>query len=93
MMEDKGGTMTTAITNPKKITLEDLEEKLESFIHVFSDDLCRTIIEYMIDSEGPFAITRYKKFDHHGFIRQPEIFLINFGKLIEEENQKLKLKP
>ena len=62
MMEDKEGTMTTAITNPKKITLEDLEEKLESFIQVFNDDLCRTIIEYMIDSEGPFAITRYKKF-------------------------------
>ncbi len=28
----------------------------------FNDDLCRTIIEYMLDSEGPFAITRYKKF-------------------------------
>ena len=49
MMEDKGGTMTTATNNPKKITLEDLEEKLESFIHVFNDDLCKSIIEYMID--------------------------------------------
>ena len=54
--------MTTAANNPKIITLEDLEEKLESFIYEFNDDLCRTIIEYMLDSEGPFAITRYKKF-------------------------------
>ena len=38
MMEDKGGTMTTAANNPRKITLEDLEEKLESFIHVFNAD-------------------------------------------------------
>lgn len=52
--------MTTAANNPKIITLEDLEEKLESYIYEFNDDLCRTIIEYMIDSEGPFAITRYK---------------------------------
>ena len=66
MMEDKGGTMTTATSNPRKITLEDLEEKLESFIHVFNDDLCRTIIEYMIDSEGPFAITRTKSLAHLG---------------------------
>ena len=42
--------MTTAANNPKIITLEDLEEKLESFIYEFNDDLCRTIIEYMIDS-------------------------------------------
>ena len=27
MMEDKGATMTTAANNPRKITLEDLEEK------------------------------------------------------------------
>ena len=78
MMEDKGGTMTTAITNPKKITLEDLEEKLESFIHVFSDDLCRTIIEYMIE-KGHLQLLDIRSLDHHGFIRQPEIFLINFG--------------
>ena len=32
MMEDKGGTMTTAITNPKKITLEDLEEKFAASV-------------------------------------------------------------
>ena len=42
--------MTTAANNPKIITLEDLEEKLESFIYEFNDDLCQTIIEYMIDS-------------------------------------------
>ena len=58
MIENKSGTMTTAANNPKIITLEDLEEKLESFIYEFNDDLCRTIIEYMIDSEGPFAITK-----------------------------------
>ena len=86
MMEDKGGTMTTAITNPKKITLEDLEEKLESFIHVFSDDLCRTIIEYMIDSEGPFAITRYKKFGSPWFYQATrDISDKLWRKLIEEE--------
>lgn len=85
MMEDKGGTMTTAITNPKKITLEDLEEKLESFIHVFNDDLCRTIIEYMIDSEGPFAITRYKKFGSPWFYQATrDISDKLWRKLIEE---------
>ena len=85
MMEDKGGTMTTAITNPKKITLEDLEENLESFIHVFNDDLCRTIIEYMIDSEGPFAITRYKKFGSPWFYQATrDISDKLWRKLIEE---------
>lgn len=85
MMEDKGGTMTTAITNPKKITLEDLEEKLESFIQVFNDDLCRTIIEYMIDSEGPFAITRYKKFGSPWFYQATrDISDKLWRKLIEE---------
>lgn len=39
MMEDKGGTMTTATSNPKKITLEDLEEKLESFILTYAEPL------------------------------------------------------
>lgn len=85
MMEDKGGTMTTAITNPKKITLEDLEEKLESFIQVFNDDLCRTIIGYMIDSEGPFAITRYKKFGSPWFYQATrDISDKLWRKLIEE---------
>lgn len=79
MMEDKGGTMTTATSNPKKITLEDLEEKLESFIHVFNDDLCKTIIEYMIDSEGPLPLLDTKSLAHLGFTKQQEIFLINFG--------------
>ena len=77
--------MTTAITNPKKITLEDLEEKLESFIQVFNDDLCRTIIEYMIDSEGPFAITRYKKFGSPWFYQATrDISDKLWRKLIEE---------
>ncbi len=85
MMEDKGGTMTTATNNPKKITLEDLEEKLESFIHVFNDDLCRTIIEYMIDSEGPFAITRYEKFGSPWFYQATrDISDKLWRKLIEE---------
>ena len=85
MMEDKEGTMTTAITNPKKITLEDLEEKLESFIYEFNDDLCRTIIEYMLDSEGPFAITRYKKFGSPWFYQATrDISDKLWRKLIEE---------
>ena len=65
MMEDKGGTMTTAITNPKKITLEDLEEKLESFIHV--------------TQKGHLQLLDIRNLDHRGFIRQPEIYLINSG--------------
>lgn len=85
MMEDKGGTMTTAANNPIKITLEDLEEKLESFIHVFNDDLCRTIIEYMIDSEGPFAITRHEKFGSPWFYQATrDISDKLWRKLIEE---------
>ena len=85
MVEDKGGTMTTATSNPKKITLEDLEEKLESFIHVFNDDLCKTIIEYMIDSEGPFAITRYEKFGSPWFYQATrDISDKLWRKLIEE---------
>ena len=77
--------MTTAANNPKIITLEDLEEKLESFIYEFNDDLCRTIIEYMIDSEGPFAITRYKKFGSPWFYQATrDISDKLWRKLIEE---------
>ena len=77
--------MTTAANNPKIITLEDLEEKLESFIYKFNDDLCRTIIEYMLDSEGPFAITRYKKFGSPWFYQATrDISDKLWRKLIEE---------
>ena len=77
--------MTTAANNPKIITLEDLEEKLESYIYEFNDDLCRTIIEYMIDSEGPFAITRYKKFGSPWFYQATrDISDKLWRKLIEE---------
>lgn len=70
--------MTTAANNPKIITLEDLEEKLESFIYKFNDDLCRTIIEYMLQKDH-LQLLDIRSLDHHGFIRQLEIFLINSG--------------
>ena len=77
--------MTTAANNPKIITLEDLEEKLESFIYENNEDLCQTIIEYMIDSEGPFAITRYKKFGSPWFYQATrDISDKLWRKLIEE---------
>ena len=77
--------MTTAANNPKIITLEDLEEKLESYIYEFNDDLCRTIIEYMIDSEGPFAITRYKKFGSPWFYQATRVISDKLWRRLFEE--------